>query len=92
MDEGEGLPTGSEAVFETFTRVAGSDRNGGTGLGLAIVKGFAQAMGVRAAAASRHDRKGARFTLHMDEALLWKDKCERTENSGGGRRNVSGGC
>lgn len=74
MDEGEGLPTGSEElVFETFTRVAGSDRNGGTGLGLAIVKGFAQAMGVRAAAANRHDRKGARFTLHMDEALLWKD-------------------
>lgn len=74
MDEGEGLPAGAETmVFETFTRLEGTDRTGGTGLGLAIVKGFAEAMGLGVSAGNRHDRRGACFTLHADEAHLWKE-------------------
>jgi len=74
LDEGEGLPQGSERlVFETFTRLEGSDRTGGTGLGLAIVKGFAEAMGLQVSASNRDDRSGACFILHMPETLLWKE-------------------
>jgi two-component system sensor histidine kinase KdpD len=75
IDEGQGLPQGSEArVFETFTRLEGSDRKGGTGLGLAIVKGFAEAMGLTVSAANRSDGTGACFTLHMGEDQLFKDE------------------
>jgi len=71
LDEGPGLPAGREAeVFETFTRLEGSDRKGGTGLGLAIVKGFAEAMGVSATAGNRDDRKGACFSLRFPERLV----------------------
>lgn len=50
-DEGAGLPPGrSGAIFETFVRGAGSDRQGGSGLGLAIAKGFADAMNIDIAA------------------------------------------
>ncbi|WP_254602877.1 sensor histidine kinase KdpD [Sphingomonas bacterium] len=72
LDEGPGLPPGREAeVFETFRRLEGSDRSaGGTGLGLAIVKGFADAMGMTVAAAGRHDKQGACFTIRFSEALL----------------------
>ncbi|NOW45365.1 two-component system sensor histidine kinase KdpD [Novosphingobium sp. SG751A] len=74
IDEGPGLPPGSETrVFETFTRLEGSDRKGGTGLGLAIVKGFAEAMGLQVSAANRADGKGACFTLRMPGGLLWKE-------------------
>ncbi|WDF74540.1 sensor histidine kinase [Novosphingobium sp. KACC 22771] len=74
IDEGPGLPPGAQArVFETFTRLEGSDRKGGTGLGLAIVKGFAEAMGLQARAANRTDGQGACFTLAMPGALLWKE-------------------
>jgi len=73
MDEGPGLPPGDEArIFETFTRIEGSDRKGGTGLGLAIVKGFAEAMGLSVSAANRQDRAGANFTIRFPEALLRK--------------------
>ena len=74
LDTGPGLATGAEAsVFETFTRLAGSDRvAGGTGLGLAIVKGFAEAMGVRVEAANRGVPHGAAFSLHFPEALLMR--------------------
>ena len=73
LDEGPGLPPGEEArIFETFTRIEGSDRKGGTGLGLAIVKGFAEAMGLRVKASNRSDRSGACFTLHIPEAHLRK--------------------
>ena len=73
MDEGPGLPPGDEArIFETFTRIEGSDRKGGTGLGLAIVKGFAEAMGLSVSAANRTDRAGAIFTIRFPEALLRK--------------------
>jgi len=71
IDEGPGLPeAGEEALFETFGRLEGSDRRGGTGLGLAIVKGFAEAMGMRVAAANRSDCKGAIFSLSFPEALF----------------------
>lgn len=75
IDQGPGLPPGDEArVFETFTRVEGSDRKGGTGLGLAIVKGFAESMGLTVAAASRDDPRGACFTLRIPEALVIRAK------------------
>jgi two-component system, OmpR family, sensor histidine kinase KdpD len=64
IDEGPGIRPGEEQrVFGMFTRLEGSDRRGGTGLGLAIVKGFAQAMGMEAAAANRGEQAGAVFTL-----------------------------
>lgn len=72
IDEGPGLPPGREAeVFETFTRLEGSDRSvSGTGLGLAIVKAFAESMGMTVEAANRGDMAGARFTIHFPERLL----------------------
>ncbi len=77
MDEGPGLPPGEESrVFETFTRLEGSDRKGGTGLGLAIVKGFAEAMGLAVSASNRGDRSGACLMLAFPEALLSKGAIE----------------
>ena len=72
LDEGPGLPPGSEArIFDTFTRVEGSDRTkDGTGLGLAIVKGFAEAMGLSVAASNRDGPHGARFAIQFPESLL----------------------
>ena len=74
-DQGPGLPPGQEArVFETFTRLEGTDRSvGGTGLGLAIVKAFAEAMGMTATAANRPDGNGAIFSLTFPPALLLRD-------------------
>ncbi len=70
LDRGPGLPPGRETeVFETFTRLEGSDRAvGGTGLGLAIVKAFAEAMGMGVEAADREG--GAAFTLVFPPALI----------------------
>jgi two-component system sensor histidine kinase KdpD len=59
-------------VFETFTRLEGSDRKGGTGLGLAIVKGFAEAMGLSVAAATRDEPKGACFMIRFPNVVLVK--------------------
>ncbi|MGN7160127.1 DUF4118 domain-containing protein [Sphingomonas sp. SAFR-052] len=75
IDHGTGLPPGREAeVFETFRRLAGSDRvAGGTGLGLAIVKAFAEAMGMAVTAANRPDGNGAMFTLTFPPALVVRD-------------------
>ncbi|WP_242126516.1 sensor histidine kinase KdpD [Sphingobium sp. Sx8-8] len=72
IDQGPGIPPGSEArIFDTFTRVEGSDRaKHGTGLGLAIVKGFADAMGLGIAATNHDDPAGARFTLSFPQALI----------------------
>jgi len=72
IDEGPGIPLGSEArVFDTFTRMEGSDRaKHGTGLGLAIVKGFAEAMGLGVSAANRGDPTGACFTLRFPQTLI----------------------
>lgn len=74
-DQGPGLPPGQEArVFETFTRLEGTDRSaGGTGLGLAIVKAFAEAMGMSVTAANRPDGEGAIFALRFPPALLLRD-------------------
>ena len=73
IDEGPGLPTGSEQrLFERFQRGEGSDQQGGTGLGLAIVKGFAEAMGLEVAASNRADRQGSRFALVWPETLIRK--------------------
>ena len=72
-DQGPGLPPGKEAkIFETFTRLEGSDRKGGTGLGLAIVKGFAEAMGLAVSAATRDEPRGAVFTIHFPDPVLIK--------------------
>ncbi|WP_242417342.1 sensor histidine kinase [Sphingomonas panni] len=74
-DQGPGLPPGQEArVFETFTRLEGTDRSaGGTGLGLAIVKAFAEAMGMSVTSANRPDGEGAIFALRFPPALLLRD-------------------
>ena len=73
IDQGPGLPPGKESkVFETFARIDGSGRKGGTGLGLAIVKGFAEAMGLTVAAATREEPRGAAFTIRFPEAVLVK--------------------
>jgi two-component system sensor histidine kinase KdpD len=77
IDEGSGLPPGEEGrVFDTFTRLAGSDRTGGTGLGLAIVRGFAEGMGLSASAANREDRQGAVFKLFFPEAAVVKERSD----------------
>lgn len=75
LDEGPGLPSGRERdVFETFTRIEGSDRSkGGTGLGLAIVKGFAEAMGLTVDAANRGAPRGARFNVRFPALLLVRE-------------------
>ena len=71
IDEGPGLPAGSEnALFERFRRGEGNDSHGGTGLGLAIVKGFAEAMGLTVSAHNRVDAPGSCFTLTWPEALI----------------------
>ncbi|MET0365786.1 MAG: sensor histidine kinase KdpD [Sphingobium sp.] len=75
LDQGPGIPPGKEErVFDTFTRLEGSDRSkGGTGLGLAIVKGFAEAMGLSVVAATHADPLGARFTIHIPNASVLSD-------------------
>ncbi|MBL0914939.1 MAG: ATP-binding protein, partial [Sphingopyxis sp.] len=72
IDQGPGIAPGNEKrVFETFTRLEGSDRaKHGTGLGLAIVKGFAEAMGLSVAAGNNGDPHGACFTIRIPEALI----------------------
>lgn len=77
IDQGPGIPPGQEKrVFETFTRLEGSDRvRHGTGLGLAIVKGFAEAMGLSVEASNNEDtldggRRGACFTIRIPERLI----------------------
>jgi two-component system sensor histidine kinase KdpD len=72
IDRGPGIAPGNEKrVFETFTRLEGSDRaKHGTGLGLAIVKGFAEAMGLSVEAGNNADPHGACFTIKIPETLL----------------------
>jgi two-component system sensor histidine kinase KdpD len=70
-DQGPGIPAGSETeIFERFTRLGGSDRQGGAGLGLAIVKGFADCMGLQVWAGNRLGTSGAEFTIRFPAALL----------------------
>ena len=72
IDQGPGIPPGQEQrVFETFTRLEGSDRvRHGTGLGLAIVKGFAEAMGLSVSASNNDEPHGACFTLRIPQAQI----------------------
>lgn len=72
IDRGPGIAPGNEKrVFETFTRLEGSDRvKHGTGLGLAIVKGFAEAMGLSVEASNNDDPHGACFTIRIPETLI----------------------
>jgi two-component system sensor histidine kinase KdpD len=72
MDEGPGIPPGQETrIFETFTRLEGSDRDRhGTGLGLAIVKGFAEAMGLSVEARNNDDPHGACFTIRIPQTAI----------------------
>jgi len=72
IDRGPGIAPGNEKrVFETFTRLEGSDRaKHGTGLGLAIVKGFAEAMGLSVEAGNNADPHGACFTINIPETLI----------------------
>jgi two-component system, OmpR family, sensor histidine kinase KdpD len=73
LDEGPGLPEqDTQRIFETFTRLEGSDRKGGTGLGLAIVKGFAEVMGLSVSADNRDSLSGACFTVHLPETAIVK--------------------
>jgi two-component system sensor histidine kinase KdpD len=81
IDQGPGIAPGQEKrVFETFTRLEGSDRmRHGTGLGLAIVKGFAEAMGLSVDASNNADPHGACFTLRIPQGLIvpqWADREE----------------
>ncbi|OHD01284.1 MAG: histidine kinase [Sphingopyxis sp. RIFCSPHIGHO2_01_FULL_65_24] len=72
IDQGPGIAPGNEKrVFETFTRLEGSDRaKHGTGLGLAIVKGFAEAMGLSVEAGNNAEPHGACFTIRIPDALI----------------------
>ncbi|WP_199553852.1 DUF4118 domain-containing protein [Sandaracinobacteroides hominis] len=72
IDQGPGIPPGQESrVFETFTRLEGSDRvRHGTGLGLAIVKGFAEAMGMSVDARNIEQPSGACFTIRIPATLI----------------------
>jgi two-component system sensor histidine kinase KdpD len=73
IDQGPGIPAGQEKrVFETFTRLEGSDRvRHGTGLGLAIVKGFAEAMSLSVEAGNAPDgQRGACFTIRIPQTLM----------------------
>ena len=73
-DDGPGIPKAErERIFQRFQRLDGSDRDSdrgadgtssGSGLGLAIVRGFAEAMGMTAAASSS-PLGGARLTLSL---------------------------
>ena len=79
IDQGPGIAAGNETrVFETFTRLEGSDRvKHGTGLGLAIVKGFAEAMGLSVEAGNNGDPHGACFTIRIPEALIITDLIDK---------------
>jgi two-component system sensor histidine kinase KdpD len=67
IDEGEGIPQDDLGhIFDKFYRVQKTDQvRPGTGLGLAISRGFIEAMRGTIAAANRHDRRGAVFTITL---------------------------
>jgi hypothetical protein len=73
MDEGDGLPAGSEKlVFETFTRLEGLDRTGGTGLGLAIVKGLPKRWACKSRPPIAARARAPVSPLHMVPSQFWK--------------------
>lgn len=75
LDRGPGLPADSEALFDRFHRLEGSDRVGGSGLGLWIAKNFTEAIGGTISADSR-EGGGAIFAvaLPVDRTVLGKGR------------------
>lgn len=66
VDEGPGLPSPHDHLFERFERgVSGDGRPPGTGLGLSIARGFLAAQGGSVEAANRAERAGARLTVRL---------------------------
>lgn len=53
LDSGPGLPADTDALFDRFHRLEGSDRVGGSGLGLWIAKNFTEAVGGTITAGNR---------------------------------------
>ncbi|MFP5433761.1 MAG: ATP-binding protein, partial [Alphaproteobacteria bacterium] len=53
LDSGSGLPADTDALFDRFHRLEGSDRVGGSGLGLWIAKNFTEAVGGTITAGNR---------------------------------------
>lgn len=65
-DEGPGLPTPHNHLFDRFERGVGGDgRPPGTGLGLSIARGFLVAQGGSVQAANRTDCTGAELTARL---------------------------
>ncbi|BBC73449.1 two-component sensor histidine kinase [Altererythrobacter sp. B11] len=64
LDRGPGLPAQSDALFERFHRLEGSDRVGGSGLGLWIAKNFTEALGGTITAGNRSGG-GAAFEVAL---------------------------
>ena len=64
LDRGPGLPADSEALFDRFHRLEGSDRVGGSGLGLWIAKNFTEAVGGAIIAGNR-EGGGAVFAIEL---------------------------
>jgi len=66
VDEGPGLPRGSEdRMFEAFQRLGDQDTRSGVGLGLSVVRGFVEAMGGTVTAT---DTPGGGLTVVVDLA------------------------
>ncbi|MGP1679339.1 MAG: ATP-binding protein [Burkholderiales bacterium] len=73
LDRGPGLPANSEALFDRFQRLEGSDRVGGSGLGLWIAKNFTEAVG-GAISASNREGGGAVFSIALPASAAEPDK------------------
>jgi two-component system, OmpR family, sensor histidine kinase KdpD len=67
LDRGPGLPAQSDALFDRFQRLEGSDRVGGSGLGLWIAKNFTEAIGGTIKAGNR-EGGGAAFEIALPSA------------------------
>lgn len=72
-DEGPGLPTNTDTLFDRFHRLEGSDRVGGSGLGLWIAKNFTEAVGGTITAGNRAGQ-GAVFEVILP--VFRKDEAE----------------
>ncbi|QZP08922.1 sensor histidine kinase KdpD [Caenibius sp. WL] len=76
-DRGPGLPAESNALFDRFYRLEGSDRVGGSGLGLWIAKNFTEAVGGTISAGNRAGG-GATFAISLPTtpAQAGEDACD----------------
>jgi two-component system sensor histidine kinase KdpD len=71
IDEGPGLPKGSEEqIFEAFQRLGDHDNTTGVGLGMSVAHGFVEAMGGTIAAG---DTPGGGLTVVVDLAAPPED-------------------